>query len=217
VPLGPALVPALLVSASSLPHSGSAAPSGSASALGGPSAVALSPVESDALAAWAMVLNAMSGGLAAQPKLSGERVFIGNGLPSNPKTLLDKIERFEFIDLAELLPSNSWHDQITEARAKFTLFPGCELVKPKRKQLETITEWVKAFLIYMAAIAQKHSSMVTELLAYQLTTIKEYTTVCSGGPMIHISEWPPRRQVTGHGPSWTWIYTHDSLQAAQKR
>ena len=96
-----------------------------------------------------MVLNAMSGGLAS----CRESGYLQ--LPSIPKTLLDKIQRFEFIDLVELLPSNSWHDKIKEVRAKFTLFPGCELVKPKRKQLETITEWVKAFSIYMAAIAQK--------------------------------------------------------------
>ena len=114
-----------------------------------------------------MVLYAMSGGLAAQPKPSSEQVFIDNGLLSIPKTLLDKIERFEFIDLAELLPSNPWRDQITEALAKFTLFPGCELVKPKLMQLEIIAEWVKAFSVYMAAIVQKHSSMVTELLACQ--------------------------------------------------
>ena len=31
---------------------------------------------------------------------------------------------------------------------------------------------MKAFAIYMAAIAQKHPSMITELLAYQLTIIK---------------------------------------------
>ena len=124
-------------------------------------------MESGSSAAWAMVLYAMSGGLAAQPKPSSEQVFIDNGLLSIPKTLLDKIERFEFIDLAELLPSNPWRDQITEALAKFTLFPGCELVKPKLMQLETIAEWVKAFSVYMAAIVQKHSSMVTELLACQ--------------------------------------------------
>ena len=43
---------------------------------------------SDASAEWAVVLN--NGSLASQSKLSGERVFIGNRLPTIPKPLLDK-------------------------------------------------------------------------------------------------------------------------------
>ena len=128
---------------------------------------------SDASAAWSALWSVVNRGLAGPSKLACERVLIGNGLPVIPKTLLDKIQRLEFVDLAELLPSNSWHDQITEAHTtKFTLFLGYELVKPKRKQLESIIDWVKAFSVYTAAVVQKHPSMVTELLAYQLTIIK---------------------------------------------
>jgi hypothetical protein len=58
------------------------------------------------------------------------------------------------------------------APARFTLFPGCEFIRPKRRQIETIMELVKAFTVYTAVLLQKHPAQVNELLAYQLTIIK---------------------------------------------
>jgi hypothetical protein len=55
------------------------------------------------------MLSALTGD-APRPTLSGERVFIGHGLPTVPKSLLDKIQRWEFIDLVELLPATTLHD-----------------------------------------------------------------------------------------------------------
>ena len=86
--------------------------------------------------------------------------------------MLEKIQRWEFIDLVELLPAPTLHDELTNPPAKFALFPGCELVRPKRRQIESILEWVKAFTVYMAALLQKYPAQTNELLAYQLTIIK---------------------------------------------
>ena len=76
------------------------------------------------------------------------------------------------MDLADLLPAQSLHEQMTNSRARFTLFPGCELVRSKHRQIESITEWVKAFTVFTAVIATKEPALVCELLAYQLTIIK---------------------------------------------
>lgn len=76
------------------------------------------------------------------------------------------------MDLAELLPAPTAYDEIMNPPAKFTLFPGCEILRPKRRQIESIIEWVKAFTVYSAALLQKFPEQRNELLAYQLTIIK---------------------------------------------
>ena len=121
--------------------------------------------------ALALMLNAASGNLP-QDALAGDRVFITHGLPTVPKSLLEKIQRWEFIDLVDLLPAQSAHDDLMNPMARFTLFPGCEFIRPKRRQIQSIMEWVKAFTVYMAVLLQKHPSQLMEMLAYQLTVIK---------------------------------------------
>ena len=79
-------------------------PTSVVSAASGAPVGALPPVGSDTSAAWTALWSVVNG---APSKLACERVFIGNGLPAIPKTLLDKIQKLEFVDLAELLPSNS--------------------------------------------------------------------------------------------------------------
>ena len=107
------------------------------------------------------------------PQARGDRLPLGPGLPTVPKALMEKIQRWEFIDLAELLPSCNIHEaSASQQVARFSLFTGCEFVRPKRKQIEDILDWVQAFTIYTAAIVQKHPETIAELLSYQLTIIK---------------------------------------------
>ena len=56
--------------------------------------------------------------------------------------------------------------------ACFTLFPGCEFVRQKKKQIESNTDWIQAFTLYTVALTSKFPSATCELLAYQLTIIK---------------------------------------------
>ena len=117
-----------------------------------------------------MMLNAVTGNLP-QSAVTGNRVFISHGLP---KTLLESIQRWEFVDLVELLPAPSVHDALANTSARFTLFPGCELVRPNRRQIESITDFVKAFTVFMAAVLQKYPAQTSELLAYQLKAAQQY-------------------------------------------
>ena len=101
--------------------------------------------------------------------------MIGPGLPTIPKPLLDKIWRWEYIDIAELPPASSGAQDATlldSPPPRFTLFPGCEFIRPKRRQILTISDWVQGFTIYIAALSKRHPSATLELLAYQLTIIK---------------------------------------------
>ena len=51
------------------------------------------------------------------------------------------------------------------------LFPGCEFIKSKKRNIESITEWVKDFAIYTAAMGKKFPEVVPEMLAYQLVIV----------------------------------------------
>ena len=69
-----------------------------------------------------------------------------------------------------MLPQTSAHDAATPEvdPHRFVLFPGCEFIKPRKRNIEAITEWVKAFAIYMAAMGKKFPEAVSEMLEYQL-------------------------------------------------
>jgi hypothetical protein len=129
----------------------------------------LVPGGSEAAIAWATMINAISGYSSTPLKLNVQCVFIANGLPTVPKSLLERIQKWEYVDLAHLLPAQSLHDQVSETRAMFTLFPGCELVRPKKRQIQSIMEWVNTFTVFTAAVALKDPAQVVEFLAYQLT------------------------------------------------
>ncbi len=103
-----------------------------------------------------------------------QRVVIGPGMPAVPRKLYDRMVRWEYVELAELLPQSSAHDAATPEvdPHRFVLFPGCEFIKPKKRQINTINDWVKAFTVYMAAMASKHPEAVTEMLAYQLAIVR---------------------------------------------
>jgi hypothetical protein len=104
------------------------------------------------------VLNAVTGNIGQAKTLTSDRVLIGHGLPTVPISLLERIQRWEFIDLAELVPLQSVHDQMIDTQARFALF---ELIRPKRKQIESITEWTKAYTVYVAALLQNSDGWVS--------------------------------------------------------
>ena len=121
--------------------------------------------------ALAWIIQSASSSTAA----NSSRFLIGPGLPTLPKALLEKIQRWEYVDMTELLPTSSADDSTLPANgtpARFSLFPGCEIIRPKKRQIHSIAQWVQGFAVYMAAIVVRHPSAVLELLAYMLTIIK---------------------------------------------
>ena len=81
---------------------------------------------------------------------------IGAGLPPIPSKLVSKIEAGEFVDMAELLP-----DRLGVARN-----PSRDELKPRRRVVTTILEWIQCFSRYMAVIAWKQPQHIPDLLAY---------------------------------------------------
>ena len=78
----------------------------------------------------------MSGNIGQANTFTSDRASIG--------------QLWEFIDLAQLVPPQSVHDQTIDTQARFALF---DVICPKRKQ--SITERTKAYTVYIAALLQK--------------------------------------------------------------
>ena len=104
------------------------------------------------------------------------QVSIGNGLPPLPKKLVERIQRLEYVDMAELRPIQ-WEElsEIESEAQKFVILPGLEVARARRKPVEDIHTWSMCFVVYMAAVVQKHPEMVGDLLAYMLQILKAHT------------------------------------------
>ena len=86
---------------------------------------------------------------ARQPK-----VWVGDGLPPIPKKLHERILKWEFIELSELLPSGALERVQPELEPqKFIIMPGLEVARPRKKPIESITQWIRCFAIYVAVLA----------------------------------------------------------------
>ena len=87
---------------------------------------------------------------------------------------MDSIHKWEYVELVDLLPQGSSHDAAMPdvGSQRFFLFPGLEVVHPRKKQLTNILDWTKCFVVYMAAMAQKFPAEIPEMLAYQLVIIQ---------------------------------------------
>ena len=110
---------------------------------------------------------------SAQASTTGsERVLIGRGLPSIPKRLLEKILRWEYVDLIELLPQSSFYDAASTQGEpqRYGLLPGFEIIKQRKRLIDSITQWL--CIVYVAALATRHQEAVPGLLAYMLTILR---------------------------------------------
>ena len=127
---------------------------------------------SDSVASW--LLHALAS-QSQGPGASSEKVLIGNGLPCIPKKLVTKIRNWEFVDLAELLPSTNPLETAAfhgPPSGRFALLPGLDVVRQRRKQILTIGDWILAFAAYTATLVSQHPAATLEMLAYMMTIIR---------------------------------------------
>ena len=74
-------------------------------------------------------------------------VYIGEGLPPVPIKLVQRIWRWDFVDMAEMLPE-LWTRGTDENPTK-------ALATRVRHPVTNIKTWLKAFVTYVAIMAQK--------------------------------------------------------------
>ena len=116
-----------------------------------------------------LLLQALLGAPWSASAVVTQHVLVANGIPTIPKNLLLRIRRGEYVDFADLLPAVNPADQSSALR--FSLLPGYEVVRRRRHNISTISEWMQAFIVYAAAVVSADPSMALEMLAYALTVI----------------------------------------------
>ena len=104
-------------------------------------------------------------------------VMIAEGLRPVSRKLVQKIQNWEFIDLEELLPNPRSHLDIVlpQQQDGVLIIQSIENLKKRKRRITVYPQWVEAFAVYMAVIAQKYPQAIPDLMAYQVL-IKEAST-----------------------------------------
>ena len=92
--------------------------------------------------------------------------YVGEGLPPVPQKLADRIRRWEFVDMAEMLPE-FW--PIAKADQS-------EKNKPHTRRPKQITDfhnWLQCFTIYCSILGSQEPSWIPELMAYLITRVSQ--------------------------------------------
>jgi len=99
--------------------------------------------------------------------LKQPRVFVGEGFPTIPKRLYEKILRWEFVDFADLRPPGSLEtiNPDTDPQ-KLIVLPGLEVAKAKKKPVQDIRVWTQCFALYATVLIKRYPETVADLMAY---------------------------------------------------
>ena len=143
----------------------SAPPSGSGSAA---STRPDPPVSSAAAAAAAAFCNLLPFGASAGPR-SGAAVYIGEGLPPVPSKLADRIRRWEFVDMSELLPEFWDHSPPKSADSQSS---SQQLPARRTRRVTDIATWTQCFASYVGVLSGISPEAVPELITYLVHMVR---------------------------------------------
>ena len=107
-----------------------------------------------------------------------EPVMIAEGLRPLSRKLVQKIQNWEFINLEELLPNPHSNLDIVlpQQQDGVLIIQSIENLKKWKPRITVYPQWVEAFAVYTAVIAQKYPHAIPDLMAYQVL-IKEASTL----------------------------------------
>ena len=146
-------------SAESMP----ALPSGSGSTVGNRP----DPPVSSAAAA-AAFCNLLPFGASAGPQ-TGAAVYIGEGLPPVPNKLADRIRKWEFIDMSELLPEFWDHSPPKPADSQNSTQ---QLPARRTRRVTDIATWIQCYASYVGVLSGTSPEAVPELMAYLVHIVR---------------------------------------------
>ena len=105
------------------------------------------------------------------PKEGASLPFIlGEGLPPVAAKLVVKIQRGDFVDMAELMRDN----MEAERRAEQDGAIGSPFNKQsRRREVPDLLSWIQCFGTYISVVVAKSPAKVKQLLAYQTMIVRE--------------------------------------------
>ena len=92
-------------------------------------------------------------------------VSIGEGLAPVPRKMAEKIWRWEFVEMGDLLPENGMLR--TEDGSSNPLG-----VVRRRRQITDVLTWVQCFAVYVGVMSRRYPEAVPELLAYMIQIVR---------------------------------------------
>ena len=96
-------------------------------------------------------------------------IYVGEGLLPVPAKLAEKITRWEFVEMSELLPE-FWSSLSTKDPSSSQVGRQCG---PRRKRAVTdIATWIQSFSTYTSVMSTAHPRAVPELLAYLIFILR---------------------------------------------
>ena len=101
---------------------------------------------------------------------------VGEGLPVIPAKLVAKIQRGDYVDMAELLKDNVEVDRRRSSSMEASVGAG----KPSRREVPDLMSWLQCFGIYASIFTAKFPQKTKQLWAYQTLIVREARR-CGGG------------------------------------
>ena len=126
-------------------------------------------------------------------------MYIGAGLPPVPPKLVKRIQDGQFIDMAELLPTNLSSSQPTDDEQP-------NKTKNKYQEVTNIVRWLQCFGIYLAVISQSAPHRTLDLLGYQNLIIQGYLNYQDGRWVVYDRQFRQKASAT-LVPEWSAIDT----------
>ena len=92
---------------------------------------------------------------------------MGDGLPPIPKKLHERILKWEFIELPELLPPGALEKIQPELEPQnCIIMPRLEVARPRKKPIESIMQRIWCFAVYVAVMATEFPDAVPDLYSH---------------------------------------------------
>ena len=100
---------------------------------------------------------------------SGTGLYIGEGLPPVPPKLAEKIRRWEFVDMSELLPEFWGLPSLSKSEGQSTAQHP-----PARRSRKVIdlASWIQCFATYVGVLSGSSPEAVPELMAYMIQIVR---------------------------------------------
>lgn len=98
--------------------------------------------------------------------------IVGEGLPVIPPKLVAKINRGEFVDMAELLRDNIEADRRRAATAGSVVATILASAKPRR-EVPDLLSWIQCFGMYACVLGESYPELRRGLWAYQIFIVRE--------------------------------------------
>ena len=137
------------------------------------------------------------GGSIEQGAVKG--IYIGEGLPPVPQKLAERIRRWEYVEMAELLPE-LWTAKLED--------PPKQSAARRKSQVTDLVTWTQCFAVYVAVMAGKHPEAVPELMAYLISIVRASQDYTGAAWVRYDAAY--RRQAASNG-NRTWSRINPSL------